>query len=74
MSRLEQWFIEKERNRLYGLIYEDNRFADGHFVRTSPVIETSDFVNGVPTRAKTRSGTIYTLGTKMKEEEVKDGI
>jgi hypothetical protein len=61
MPRLENWFVETlldNKQILYGIIYNDNRFLDGKIIHTS-VIVSIDEEKGI---AQTQN-TLYQLGT-----------
>lgn len=62
-SRLEDWFIKD--NHLFGCIFNDDRFPDGHFILTTEIKQKFYNESGVLERVVTRSGTNYILGKKL---------
>ncbi len=71
MKRLEQWQFNISGS-LLGYVYNDNRFDDGTFIRTSPVYEVENDEYGNPKIATTQSGTIYELGAKFIQQDLRN--
>jgi hypothetical protein len=67
MPKLENWKVVVGffgKRCLFGEVYEDTRFPDGHHVLTSELVE----IDSLETQAQTKSGTKYLLGKKLGEE------
>jgi hypothetical protein len=69
MKMLEQWQFDISGS-LLGYVYNDDRFDDGTFIRTSPVYEVENDEYGNPKIATTQSGTVYELGAKFIPQDL----
>lgn len=61
-GRIEHWSyseVDLDRFVVTGVIYDDDLYNDGEFIRTSLVLEINEIENIIVTRT-----TIYSLGSK----------
>lgn len=66
-SILKKYIIlnSNEKQYLYGKVYNDNRFPNGHLILTTKIIELNKEENFVITENKTK----YKLEEKLSKEE-----
>jgi hypothetical protein len=54
-KELKHWILNKETGSIFAEVYNDNRFEDGTYIHTTPVVSIEDGI------IKTKSGTTYVL-------------
>jgi hypothetical protein len=54
-KELKHWILNKETGSIIAEVYNDDRFEDGTYITTTPVVSMEDGI------IKTKSGTTYVL-------------